>query len=229
MPRRPHLSTKQVLLRMSNFGPGGMIDLTSVDLTEADMANPELRALFRKYGSFSKESSAAFGLPYINLTGSDISGLDFSGIDVSNVIFSGVTARHTVFADCVMSDTQFDHACANYADFSRADLYHTKLYMTSLVGADFTAAKMKFTHGLGAPMDAISRLGFAHSIKDTVLPPSLEAIRGDIEKAIRVNVKRDKQKDGRFGFGAKPAKPEGPSALLSKKPTHPDDSGFSDV
>jgi uncharacterized protein YjbI with pentapeptide repeats len=229
MPRRPQFTTKQALLRLSNIGPGGMIDLTSLDLTSIDMANQELRDGFRKFASFHRENSAKYGMPYINLTGSDISGLDFSNIDLSNVIFSGVTAIGTIFAGSVMSDTQFDHACADEADFSRADLYHTKFYMTTIRGANFTEAKMKFTHGLGGPQEAVMRLGVTASIKDAMLPPGLDPLRAEIEKAIRMHMK--KSKGERRGFSLTRPKDEKPSIIPHKKPgaSNPDDSGFSDI
>jgi hypothetical protein len=192
MPHRLRVSTKQVLLRLHNPGHSGLIDLTNLDLKDVDMQSEELKSAILKVTGAASEGRLGFHsyIPYINLTSSDLSGLNLSGLDLTNVIMSGIIAEYANFSDCVMSDTQLDHARCAFADFSRADLYHTKFYMTDLLGANFSQARMGFTHGFGAPEDAVERLSIVHSIKDAVLPPQLEPLREKIEMGIRQNRKR---------------------------------------
>ncbi len=180
---RPMLTTTQVLLRLRDIEPGGKVDLSFFDLRQVDFQSQEIKQAFEKLVEVSEDPEVPY-VAYVDMTGSIISGADFYGYDLSNFIMSEVDARRAVFVRSNLSDTHLDHALLDGADFRMANMFHTKLYESSLWGTNFSGANMEFAHGLGSPDTAVERLGRVSTIRDAKLPKNLEACRDQIQAQI---------------------------------------------
>lgn len=174
----PRITNRQLLLRLQQVEKDGRVALSGLDLREINMQEPDLRKSFQAL--FERDTAI---LPYIDMTGSDISGLDFSFYDLTRVILSYTRAKRTVFFRADLSDTQFDHAIADSADFRLADLYHTKFYQTSLERANFTNAKIEFARGIDPLFKPKAPEAMSKKPIDT--PLTFKAMRERLEEKIR--------------------------------------------
>ncbi len=183
-------TTTQLIVRLEKgIADGGVVDFRKVDFSNVDMRKPEARKKFTEATEIA--ARADITEPFlIDFTGSDISGQDFSNYDLTHAIFDNVKALHTIFYNSNISDVQMNDADVSYADFRNSNLTYTKMYNTVIVGTNFTGADLSCTCGLKFSSNApeiIERIGVVSSIRDAVLPESVEKIRDKIEKSIIMN------------------------------------------
>lgn len=189
------ITTRQALTRFEQEPVNGIIDLTNLDLRNVELYLPEVRQTFADLMRRAMEDETQ---PfYIDMSGSDISGLPLNNMFFHHVILNNVKAERTIFTNSDFTDVKFENANVDYADFRNAILYFTSMYNTSIIGANFTGADLTYAKGLkleNPGAETIERLGVCRYINYAKLPPNAEYLREKIQERISYNFMRKNSK-----------------------------------